>query len=152
MPLQSWVLQLPALGRLHQTISGNNAHGSCTVNSRHSCAQTLAFWDVRSTENSAITPFLVVFFKSLLAQGIKSRQLQLMQARFNPTIQRTLTQLTQVARPELRLNISLIKLVPVQRIKRYVLLRLTFAFYYILYIIYIIYYILYIISIIYHII
>ena len=38
---------------------------------------------------------------------------------FNPTIQRTLTQLTQVARPELRLNISLIKLVPVQRIERY---------------------------------
>ena len=45
-------------------------------------------------------------------RAVLSRQLQLMQASVQPTIQRTLTQLTQVARPELLLNISLIKTGP----------------------------------------
>ena len=52
-------------------------------------------------------------------RAVISRQLQLMQASVQPALQRTSTQLTQAARPEPLLNISMINLVPVQRIERY---------------------------------
>jgi hypothetical protein len=51
-------------------------------------------------------------------RAVISRQLQLMQASVQPTLQRTSTQLTQVARPEPRLNTSMMELVPVKRIER----------------------------------
>ena len=48
-------------------------------------------------------------------RAVISRQLQLMQASDNTTLQRTSTQLTQVVRPGPRLNTSITDLVPVQR-------------------------------------
>ena len=51
-------------------------------------------------------------------RAVISRQLQLMQASGQPTLPRTSTQLTQVARPEPRLNTSRMELVPVKRIER----------------------------------
>ena len=51
-------------------------------------------------------------------RAVISRQLQLMQASIQlSTLQRTWTQLTQVARPGPRLNTSIPDLVPVQRMK-----------------------------------
>ena len=49
-------------------------------------------------------------------RAVISRQLQLVQASVQPRLQRTSTQLTQAARPELLLNISMINLVPVKEL------------------------------------